>query len=123
MENAETILVEVAYARPDEQALLSLEVPEGTTVQQAIERSGVLQRFPEIDLAATKVGIFGKLAKLDAALREGDRVEIYRPLIADPKEVRKKRAAEGKQLKKGARAGGDDGGSGNGGDSGVNAGG
>lgn len=118
MENAETILVEVAYARPDEQALVSLEVPEGTTVQQAIERSGVLRRFPEIDLAATKVGIFGKLAKLDNPLREGDRVEIYRPLIADPKEVRKKRAAEGKQLKKGARAGGEEGGDDSGGDAG-----
>lgn len=94
--------VEVAYARPDEQVILPLEVDAGTTVQEAIERSGVLERFPEIDLAGrSKVGIFGKLTKLDSALREGDRVEIYRPLKADPKEVRRKRAKEGKETKKG----------------------
>lgn len=93
--------VEVAYARDDVQVLLDVELEEGATVEQAIRRSGVLERFPEIDLAANKVGIFGKLTKLDAALKERDRVEIYRPLIADPKEVRKQRAAQGKQMKKG----------------------
>ncbi len=102
MANSETLRVEVAYARPDQQTLLTLQVSRGATVQEAIEQSGILQSYPEIDLNSNKVGVFGKLAKLDAALREGDRVEIYRPLIADPKEVRKLRAAQGKRTKKGA---------------------
>lgn len=97
---SEEILVEVVYALPHYQEVLSLKVPSGTTVSRAIEQSGILADFPEIDLASAKVGIFGKLAKLDAVLRDKDRVEIYRPLIADPKEVRKKRAAEGKGTKK-----------------------
>jgi hypothetical protein len=97
------IRVEVAYAKLREQVLLELHVAAGTTAQQAIEQSGILQRFPEIDLKENKVGIFGKATKLDAPLQEGDRVEIYRPLIADPKEQRKKRAASGKEMKKGAR--------------------
>ena len=97
-----TIPVEIAYALPAEQVLLELEVSEGTTVEQAIEQSGILQRFPDIELGKrNKVGIWGKLTKLDAPLREHDRIEIYRPLIADPKEVRKQRAAEGKRMKKG----------------------
>jgi putative ubiquitin-RnfH superfamily antitoxin RatB of RatAB toxin-antitoxin module len=70
-------------------------------VGEAIERSGLLAQCPEIDLAVFKVGIFGKVAKIDQVLEEGDRVEIYRPLIADPKEARKRRAAEGKVLRKG----------------------
>ena len=98
---ADHILVEVAYARPDEQVILVVTALPGITVEQAVRESGVLERFPEIDLATSKVGIFGKLSKLDAVLQDGDRVEIYRKLIADPKEARKKRAAEGKQLKKG----------------------
>lgn len=101
MEKSEHFQVEVAYALPDLQVILPVEVEEGTTVRQAIERSGLLHRFPEIDLAVNKVGIFGRLAKLDEPLRPRDRVEIYRPLIADPKEVRKQRAAEGKVMKKG----------------------
>ena len=101
MANVDRITVEVAYARPDEQVLIALEIEAGATLQQAIYHSGVLNRFPEIDLAASKVGVFGKLGKLDAVLRAGDRVEIYRALIADPKEVRKQRAAEGKKMKKG----------------------
>jgi putative ubiquitin-RnfH superfamily antitoxin RatB of RatAB toxin-antitoxin module len=92
--------VEVAYAKQDEQVILSVKGAPGLTVRQAIEQSGVLRRFPEIDLASTDVGVFGKLAKLDSELQAGDRVEIYRPLVADPKEQRKKRAAEGKELKK-----------------------
>ncbi len=92
---------EVAYGRIDEQALQSVEAESPLTVQQAIENSGILQRFPEIDLSRNKVGIFGKAAKLDTLLAEGDRVEIYRPLIADPKEARKKRAAQGKGMRKG----------------------
>ncbi len=93
--------VEVAYALVDHQTLLSVQVPKGATVREAIERSGILDSHPEIDLSSNKVGVFGKLAKLDATLREGDRVEIYRPLIADPKEVRKLRAAQGKKMKRG----------------------
>lgn len=93
--------VEVAYALPEQQVILPVEVDAGTTVQEAIERSGIRDRFPEIDLEQQKVGVFGKLTKLDQILRPKDRVEIYRPLIADPKEVRKQRAAEGKKTKKG----------------------
>lgn len=98
------INVEVIYALPYEQALLKLQVPQGSTLQDAVRLSGVLDKHPEIDLARSKVGIFGKLSKLDAVLREKDRVEIYRPLIADPKEVRRKRAEEGKPMKKGGDA-------------------
>ena len=101
MENAEQIAVEVAYAKPDEQLILKLEVVAGTTLQQAIEQSGILDRFAEIDPTRLKAGVFGKLTKLDQTLRAGDRVEIYRPLIADPKQVRKQRAALGKRMKKG----------------------
>jgi putative ubiquitin-RnfH superfamily antitoxin RatB of RatAB toxin-antitoxin module len=101
MENAEHISVEVAYAKPQEQLIVQLDVLPGTTLRQAIEQSGILERFPEIDLSQLKAGVFGKLKKLDQTLREGDRVEIYRPLIADPKEVRKQRAAAGKRMKKG----------------------
>jgi putative ubiquitin-RnfH superfamily antitoxin RatB of RatAB toxin-antitoxin module len=97
------ITVEIVYARPDEQSLEQLRVPVTATVEDVIRQSGFLERFPEIDLSGNKVGIFGKLTRLDAGLNEGDRVEIYRPLIADPKEARKKRAAEGKAMKKGAR--------------------
>jgi putative ubiquitin-RnfH superfamily antitoxin RatB of RatAB toxin-antitoxin module len=96
------ITIEVAYATSQEQLLLSLSANAGTTVEQAIKESGVLERFPELDLKTTKVGVFGKVAKLNAVLNDHDRVEIYRPLIADPKEARKKRAAEGKVMKKGA---------------------
>lgn len=96
---SEEILVEVAYALPQKQEVLSLKVKPGATVSQVIEQSGILADFPEIDLVNAKVGIFGKQAKLDAVLRDKDRVEIYRPLIADPKEIRKKRAAEGKSAK------------------------
>jgi putative ubiquitin-RnfH superfamily antitoxin RatB of RatAB toxin-antitoxin module len=96
------IHVEVAYAKESEQALLAVEGEKGITVREAIERSGVLKRFPEIDIGVNKVGVFGKLTKLDQILETGDRVEIYRPLIADPKEQRKKRAAAGKVMRKGA---------------------
>lgn len=99
---AESIQVEVVYALPDRQDVVHLKVHEGTTVQQAINASGLLQKHPEIEIGkANKVGIFAKLAKLDACLRDRDRVEIYRALIADPKEVRRKRAEQGKVMKKG----------------------
>jgi uncharacterized protein len=97
----EQINIEVVYALPEEQILLRKSVPAGTTVADAIQASGVLVKHPEIDLAKNKLGIFGKLTKADAVLRDKDRIEIYRPLIADPKEVRRKRAEEGKVMKKG----------------------
>ena len=97
----EQISVEVVYALPAKQELLTVRLNEGATVRQAIESSGLLQKYPEIDLAKNKLGIFAKLTKRDSVLRDRDRVEIYRPLIADPKEVRKQRAAEGKVMKKG----------------------
>ncbi|MBL8491681.1 MAG: RnfH family protein [Rhodocyclaceae bacterium] len=97
----EKIAVEVVYARPERQEVVRLNLPAGSSVQAALEASGLLAKHPEIDLAKGKFGIFGKLSRLDTALRERDRVEIYRPLIADPKEVRKQRAAEGKVMKKG----------------------
>lgn len=97
----ESINVEVVYALPERQEVIRLRLPEGSTIQQAVAASGLLQKHPEIDPAASKLGIFGKLSKADTALRDRDRVEIYRPLIADPKEVRKQRAAEGKAMKKG----------------------
>ncbi len=98
------MLVEVAYALEKKQTLLELEVDEGTTLKQAIERSGIIDTYPQIDLTKDKTGIFGKIAKLDTVLREKDRVEIYRPLIADPKQVRKERAAKGKVMRSGKKS-------------------
>ena len=95
------IQVQVAYALPDRQDIVTIELPEGASAQQAVESSGLLQKHPEIDLARNKLGVFAKLVKADQILRGRDRVEIYRALIADPKEVRRQRAAEGKVLKKG----------------------
>lgn len=94
-------IVEVAYAKPDEQVIIPVVAQAGMTAAVAIATSGILIRFPEIDLAQNKIGIFGKLVKPDTVLRDKDRVEIYRKLIADPKEVRRKRADEGKAMKKG----------------------
>ncbi|GAB2951495.1 RnfH family protein [Aquaspirillum soli] len=95
------IQIEVVYAKQEQQALLKLIVEEGTTAQQAVEQSGILQQFPEIDPTQLKLGIFSKAIKSDTVLRERDRVEIYRPLIADPKAVRRSRAEAGKVMKKG----------------------
>lgn len=94
--------IEVVYPLPDKQEIFAVKLPEGSTARQAIEASGILQKYAEIDLTKNKLGIFAKLAKPDTVVRHRDRVEIYRPLIADPKEVRKQRAAEGKIMKKGA---------------------
>ncbi|HBE91998.1 MAG TPA: RnfH family protein [Gammaproteobacteria bacterium] len=102
MTNTDTIPIEVVYALPREQVVITLDLPTDATVSQAIEESRMRERFPEIDLAANKVGIFGKAAKLDDGLHAGDRIEIYRPLIADPKEVRRQRAKEGKAMKAGS---------------------
>lgn len=86
------IWVQVCYARPDAQLLRELNVCAGATVQAAIEQSGLLQEATEIDLKIFRVGVHGKLKSLDSAVREHDRIEIYRPLIADPKESRRRRA-------------------------------
>jgi len=81
--------------------LLKLQMPQHTTVAEAIKLSGILKKHSEIDLTKNKLGIYGKLTRADAVLRDKDRIEVYRPLLADPKEVRRKRAEEGKALKKG----------------------
>ena len=93
------ITVEVAYALPDEQFLKEVQAPEGASVMDVVLQSGVLELHPEIDLDKNGVGIFSKPVKLDAEVREHDRVEIYRPLIADPKEARRKKAAAQKKAK------------------------
>ena len=90
MENAETIRIEVVYARPEQAHLIPLAVNAGTTIRQAIEMSGLLQQCPDIDLGRNKVGIFSKLKDLDTVLADGDRVEIYRELRVDPKEARRR---------------------------------
>tara|TARA_B110000902_G_C13984437_1_gene466256 strand:- start:179 stop:493 length:315 start_codon:yes stop_codon:yes gene_type:complete len=97
---SEKIMIEVAYALPDKQIIIPVLVTEGISVKEAIELSGVLAKFEGIDLSSNLVGIFGKLTTLDKTLRDHDRIEIYRPLSADPKEIRRKRAAEGKGMKK-----------------------
>lgn len=79
--------VGVAYSEPSQQIWMTIEVPDDANVQQVIEQSGILKQFPTIDLASQKVGIFGRLVKLDAALRPGDRVEIYRGIVCDPQTV------------------------------------
>ncbi|MBU3023102.1 RnfH family protein [Aestuariibacter sp. A3R04] len=84
--------VEVAYALPGKQSLLSVSVSECATVEEAIVQSGILTLHPDIDLAKNKVGVWSRVVKLKDKLSEGDRIEIYRPLIADPKEIRKRRA-------------------------------
>ena len=92
--------MEVAYALPEKQEIVMVEVEPGTTAEQAVAQSEIQQHFPGLQLEGTKLGIFGKAIKGDRVLRAGDRVEIYRPLIADPKEVRKRRAAEAKARRK-----------------------
>jgi putative ubiquitin-RnfH superfamily antitoxin RatB of RatAB toxin-antitoxin module len=93
------IMVEVAYALPNEQLIIPISIPLGANAEAAIRASGILNKFPEIDLNVNQIGIFSKLSKLDAPLRNLDRIEIYRALIADPKEARKQRAEEGKVMK------------------------
>ncbi len=98
----DSIKVEVVFALAHKQEIFAATLPAGSSAREAIEACGVLAKYPEIDLARNKIGVFAKLVKPDTPLRDRDRVEIYRPLIADPKEVRKQRAAEGKVMKKGA---------------------
>src|SRR5688572_26560528 len=95
-QDARGLRIEIVYALAGEQVLVEMEVQEGTTVWQAIERSGILQRFPEIDPVRTPIGVFGRVTAHDTGLKDGDRVEIYRPLLADPKEGRRKRARPAK---------------------------
>jgi putative ubiquitin-RnfH superfamily antitoxin RatB of RatAB toxin-antitoxin module len=83
--------IEVCYATADAQTLIAVDLPEGATLQQALDASGILQRYPAIDLTTQKVGVFGKLKPLDAVLADHDRVEIYRPLLVDPKLSRQRR--------------------------------
>jgi putative ubiquitin-RnfH superfamily antitoxin RatB of RatAB toxin-antitoxin module len=90
----ELIPIEVAYATPEKQQLLSLDVPMGSTVEDAIQRSGILEMYPEIDLATQKLGIWSKIGQRDQILQSRDRVEIYRSLKADPKEARRRRAQQ-----------------------------
>lgn len=97
-DESEFIRVEVAYATPEEQSILSLEVPAGTTADEAVRLSGIEEQFPEIDVGRNRLGVFGKLVKAGHTLAAGDRVEIYRPLKADPKVVRRELAALGKTM-------------------------
>ena len=94
---AELIDVQVVYALPERQELVSISLPAEATLQSAVEASGLLLKYPEIDLASARCGIYSQLSKPDTVLRDRDRVEIYRPLIADPKEVRRRRATAGKR--------------------------
>ncbi|MEQ5184494.1 RnfH family protein [Providencia rettgeri] len=94
------INIEVTYALPEKQFLLSVKVAEGTTIEDAIIASGILTLRSDIDLKKNKVGIYSRPAKLDDVVQEGDRIEIYRPLIADPKELRRKRAEKSKENNK-----------------------
>lgn len=92
MVSKQKITVEVAYAKPESQRIVVIQVNEGCTIEDAISASGILRLFPEIDLLQQKVGVFGKQKKLSDVLEDNDRVEIYRSLIMDPKEARRKRA-------------------------------
>lgn len=92
----DNITVEVAYALPKQQVLLTISTSNGATVEHVIQQSGVLQQFPQIDLDVQKVGIWSRPVKLTDQVKEGDRIEIYRPLIADPKDLRRRRAEKAK---------------------------
>ncbi len=100
----DTIRVEVAYALPHKQAILALDVAAGTTALAAAQQSGITDKFEGIDLENARFGIFGSVVGPGQVLQEGDRVEIYRPLVADPKEVRKARAARVKERRAGEQA-------------------
>ncbi|MDX1915126.1 MAG: RnfH family protein [Methylophilus sp.] len=95
------MMVEVAYALPHQQLIIPIKVNTDCTVEEAVKKSGILDKFTEIDLSQNQLGVFGKLTRRDSTLKPMDRVEIYRPLIADPKEIRRQRAADGKIMKKG----------------------
>jgi putative ubiquitin-RnfH superfamily antitoxin RatB of RatAB toxin-antitoxin module len=100
MASKEKICVEVCWASPERQIVKSMMLPESATVRDAVVASGLLDEFPELDLEASDVGVFSERRKLTDAIRDGDRIEIYRPLIADPKEVRRQRAGQHKQRRR-----------------------
>ena len=102
MDKTDLLVIEVVYPLPHEQLLFTAELPNGATLKDGILASGILKHYPDLVLEQLTVGVFGKLAALDTTLNARDRIEIYRPLLADPKEVRKQRAAEGKKMKKGS---------------------
>jgi putative ubiquitin-RnfH superfamily antitoxin RatB of RatAB toxin-antitoxin module len=91
---SEMIEIEVVYGLPHKQILLSLSVPSGSCIEESIKLSGIVTHFPEVIPSLATVGIFSRLEKLETIVKEGDRIEIYRPLTADPKEMRKLRAAK-----------------------------
>lgn len=99
----ELLRVEVAYARPERQRIVELHVPAGSTVREAAVRSGLQQQFPELDLQSCPVGVFGVSVADAHRVQDGDRVEIYRPLINEPREARRQRAADGKTMGPSAR--------------------
>jgi uncharacterized protein len=94
------ILIEVAYATPEKQRIIELEVTADCTIEAAIKQSGMLELFPEIDLTKQQVGVFSQPRKLSDKIKAGDRIEIYRPLIVDPKEARRARAKAASLIKK-----------------------
>jgi len=100
MEN-DSILIEIAYATPERQLILEQSIEPGTSPREALIQSDIDQYFPEVDKNKCDIGIFGKAVRPDHVMENGDRIEVYRPLIADPKEVRKQRAAQGLRMKKG----------------------
>lgn len=91
------ITIEVAYALPTKQSLVSIAIDKDATVEEAIYASNILDEYPDIDLTKTKVGVWSRVVRLKDTLIDGDRIEIYRPLIADPKEIRKRRAEKAKE--------------------------
>ena len=104
MSEDSTIAVEVVYALPNKQAIIETRVPAGTTALEAVRQSGISAKFAGLDLDEAKLGIYGKAVSPTQVLREGDRVEIYRPLIADPKEVRKARAVRARERREEQKA-------------------
>jgi putative ubiquitin-RnfH superfamily antitoxin RatB of RatAB toxin-antitoxin module len=86
--------VEVVYALPDEQVVVTVRLPPGSTIRDALEHSGISRRFPEVDFSGCRVGVFGRVRPHDSALADGDRVEIYRVLSAEPKEARRSRVRQ-----------------------------
>ncbi|HEU5339134.1 MAG TPA: RnfH family protein [Sulfuricaulis sp.] len=100
MKKTETWRVEVAYASPSRQELMEVPTRPGATVEQVIRESGILESFPEIDLSCQQVGIYGEIVSLQDPVHDGDRVEIYRALLADPKEIRKRRVKSRTRRKK-----------------------
>jgi putative ubiquitin-RnfH superfamily antitoxin RatB of RatAB toxin-antitoxin module len=89
--------IEVVYGTPERQEIIALEIPENTTIEQAVLLSGIIEEFPEIDLSINNVGVWNRAAKLQSIVNDLDRIEVYRPLLADPKEVRKRRAEKAKE--------------------------